>query len=318
MCVGSLTARWWYVGELLASLRVQTAIGLVVGLLLFSLNPRGTRKEWSILLVLVVAHAWWLSPAWLPLRTTRQFSTNRLDRKTGQVSEFTVLSMNVLSSNQDHAAILTEIQRTNADLVAIQELSQPLTRRLERELGGEYPYQVLKPDEFGNFGIGLISKFPIQDHQVVRIPNDGPMTVFSQLHFGSQVVRLVVTHPVPPMNTAYFEMRNSQLDQLAAYCRDELSTAPKKNILMIGDMNLTPWSPHFGRLLRQSGLISSADGHGIQPTWYAAGSAVFPLGLVIDQALVSPRLLLLERRIGLDIGSDHRPLFLRYRLPIEP
>ena len=72
-----------------------------------------------------------------------------------------VMSYNLLGVNDDVSAVLATIRAGNADVVALQELNPLVAAALERELGDEYPYQVLDP-RLGVEGMGTISRYPLQ------------------------------------------------------------------------------------------------------------------------------------------------------------
>ena len=60
--------------------------------------------------------------------------------------------------------------------------------------------------------------------------------------------------------------------------------------LLLGDLNITPWSPYFRDLLKLGNLRNSQDGFGIQPSWFGL--------LPIDHLLHSEEIAILDRRIG--------------------
>ncbi len=72
-----------------------------------------------------------------------------------------------------------------------------------------------------------------------------------------------------------------------------------------GDLNTTPWSREFRRLLAQSGL----DGPLLRPRTLPArlGWA----GLPIDHVLAGGGLRVAAVEPGPDLGSDHRPVVAR-------
>ena len=80
-------------------------------------------------------------------------------------------------------------------------------------------------------------------------------------------------------------------------------------VLLLGDMNLTPWSPAFADLLQQTGLRDGRLGFGLLPTWPARWGV---LGIPIDHALISPAVTIHQMEIGRDVGSDHRPLVIEF------
>jgi endonuclease/exonuclease/phosphatase (EEP) superfamily protein YafD len=82
--------------------------------------------------------------------------------------------------------------------------------------------------------------------------------------------------------------------------------------MVLGDLNLSPWSPYFGDLLSSAGLRDSREGFGIQASW---PTAVPLLRVPIDHVLYSPEVVINHRQIGPDVGSDHLPVVVDFSLP---
>jgi endonuclease/exonuclease/phosphatase (EEP) superfamily protein YafD len=76
-------------------------------------------------------------------------------------------------------------------------------------------------------------------------------------------------------------------------------------VLLAGDLNATPWSTGM-RALTAGELRFGSRQSPWKPTW----SVRSPFAIPIDHALSTAPLLILERRVGPDLGSDHRPLEL--------
>jgi endonuclease/exonuclease/phosphatase (EEP) superfamily protein YafD len=75
-------------------------------------------------------------------------------------------------------------------------------------------------------------------------------------------------------------------------------------VLLMGDLNCTPFSPWFPRLLERGALRDSAIGYGLTGTWTGQG-----VRLPIDHILVNERLRVLDYREEAEWhGSDHRPV----------
>jgi endonuclease/exonuclease/phosphatase (EEP) superfamily protein YafD len=89
---------------------------------------------------------------WLPHPRTAQ--------STGPT--VTVMTFNTLGFNKCPECVVASVRASGADLVNFQELSRPVAAALARDLGQEYPYQVLRPTE-QTLGMGMISRFPIRD-----------------------------------------------------------------------------------------------------------------------------------------------------------
>lgn len=122
---------------------------------------------------------------------------------------------------------------------------------------------------------------------------------------GGSALRAVATHPLPPAGREYSRWRNEQRDALATYGQ---SSQP---VLLLGDLNTTPWNCHFRRLLKRSGLRNSARGYGVQPTW---PNLPAPLRIPIDHCLHSDEIFVVDRRVGPDVSSDHYPVIVEFVL----
>ena len=84
---------------------------------------------------------------------------------------------------------------------------------------------------------------------------------------------------------------------------------------MIGDLNATPWSHGYRKLLRESDLYDSLVGSGRQASWPSGMGLAGKLGMIpIDHCLVSLGVEVLDRDLGQASGSDHRPLVVGLRV----
>lgn len=75
-------------------------------------------------------------------------------------------------------------------------------------------------------------------------------------------------------------------------------------MVLLGDLNCTPFSPWFGRLLRDGQLRDTGKGFGLPSTWSRHG-----IGLPIDHILAGGAWQVIDRRVHPDrMGSDHHPV----------
>ena len=79
---------------------------------------------------------------------------------------------------------------------------------------------------------------------------------------------------------------------------------------------MTPWSPYYKGMIRESGLKNARQGYGVKATWSGIPSPVAMLPL--DHVLLSPEFAVRDFRVGPDIGSDHRPLVVEVAVPPHP
>ena len=154
---------------------------------------------------------------------------------------------------------------------------------------------------FDNFGIAVLSRVAFVNLREVELDGQVP-SILADFSFADGLISLFATHPLPPGSGRPFRSRNLQLTWLATLARESKNPA-----ILIGDLNVTPWSPDYTRLVRDSGLRDVRRGYGILPTW----PTMFPPMMIpLDHCLVSPRIAITTVRRGSDIGSDHLPLIV--------
>ena len=113
---------------------------------------------------------------------------------------------------------------------------------------------------------------------------------------------VIATHPLPPVSPSYFYLRNEQLEKLPDFIN-----GAEDPVLLLGDLNCTPWCYHFQQLLERTGLKNSSRGWGLHATWPTA----LPLLLIpIDHCLYHPAITIVKKETGPFIGSDHYPVIV--------
>jgi endonuclease/exonuclease/phosphatase (EEP) superfamily protein YafD len=213
---------------------------------------------------------------------------------------YTVMHLNLNLLNQRTAAVKRAIADADPDLLVLQETTPRWHRELE-SIGKGYRHNFSIP-ESGAFGIWVMSKFELVDLDVQR-RGDIPF-LHIRYKVDGQELEIVALHPMPPVGRQATRSRNDLLEGAAVYAAGE------GNRIAVGDFNCSPWSPNFRSFLKKSGLRDSARGRGLPSTWFP-----IPLiGIPIDHVLVSPEIQILDRRVGGDVGSDHRAVIVEFRI----
>ena len=83
-----------------------------------------------------------------------------LERPT-EGARLRVMTINQLYSNQRVADLIAAIRAQDADIVAIQELSEPVAEATSRQLRDAYPHQFLTPGA-EDYGLGILSRYPLR------------------------------------------------------------------------------------------------------------------------------------------------------------
>lgn len=220
--------------------------------------------------------------------------------------ELRAMLLNVNTSFGDSHRVREVISAADPDILVLEEISSRWMSDLVC-LKDSHPYSLVQPRE-DNFGIGIFSKLPISEGEVINIGDAGVPSIIAILNSDHAKLSVIATHPLPPGGRDYSRRRNEQLKQLPEYIRPHLPT------LLIGDLNVTPWNSHFRRLLSQTGLSDSAKGFGVQPTW---PNYNFLLRIPIDHCLHSENIAITNRQVGEDVSSDHFPLIVDFVIRTE-
>lgn len=216
---------------------------------------------------------------------------------------FRLLLLNVHTQNDKHNLVKDLIISENPDIIVLQEINRQWLKQLSY-LGSSHSHQLVETRE-DNFGIGVFSKFPLADGKIEYIkPAEVPTTICT-VKSPEADFRLIATHPLPPINFEYASLRDEQLAKLPFYTKTPQAT------LLVGDLNTTPWSFHFKQLIKKSKLIDSSVGYGVQPTW-SNGNPMFLISL--DHCLHSDNIIITNRKIGKNVGSDHFPVIVDFSL----
>ncbi|MEM9119337.1 MAG: endonuclease/exonuclease/phosphatase family protein [Cyanobacteria bacterium P01_F01_bin.56] len=264
-----------------------------------------TRRRWPALLGLMCVAAlttqllpWYWPPHFLGARDT---------------GNLRILISNVNTKNRNFDAVLNFVQQTNPDLALFMEVDNRWIEQLD-PLTAELPY-FSGEGNANNFGIVIYSRYPLTTTQLVNFAADSTPSITTTMTVHGQSLTVVGTHPVPPVRPTYFYSRNRQLDQLGQYLQSV--EQPK---IVIGDFNITMWSPYYRSFHRQTGLKNVRDGFGLLPSWptgkfYRLPAWFMPLlAIPIDHGLVSPELTVTKVQVGPNVGSDHRPVVVDLHL----
>jgi len=287
---GFLSRLFWFF-DLFSHFRVQyMQIGLV--LIGFALWRRQNKRAIALVLLACLNYAF-VFPLYLGKPAPPSGPTARL------------MLMNINAGNGNTEQVLATISTADPDLLLLEEV----TPKWEAELAvlqTNYPYRVARSQN-DCFGIMLLSKHPIAHDKVIEIGTASVPTITTDVYFPQGTVSIIGTHPLPPMGAEYSRHRNNQLTALP-----EIIGAQKFPVLLIGDLNVTPFSYWFKRITSESGLKNSMKGCGFQPSWPSNNRF---LRIPLDHVLHSPEITIHNRMIGGDVGSDHFPVIVDFSLP---
>lgn len=197
--------------------------------------------------------------------------------------------------NPDRVSALAWLRERKPDVLLLTEATPAWLADVEM-LRREMPHGCARGDD-SPFGIALLSRQPLRLCEVIAPrAGDGFPYVRAELASGPVIYGI---HPPPPLSAELAAARDDMLVELARRIASE--AAP---VLVLGDMNITPFSPVYQSFRRDSRLQEA--GFPFRPSWGPAG---WPALLPLDRVLL--RDVSGQVRFGPALGSDHRVLMLQ-------
>lgn len=292
--IGFLDQVWW-VFELACHFRVQYFLCLIlIAALLISLHKPYWATCFTGFAVINLALI-------IPFYGGNGHSFER------RIKTFRVLSLNLNSQNEEYARVLQTIEHFNADFVVLLEVTPKWLRELIN-LKKHYVNFITEPRD-DNFGIALFSRFPFKKQKILHIGDKQLPSVMAEVNTDSGLFSLFATHPLPPVSRQYSRLRNQQLTEIARLLKGYF-----KPVILAGDLNVSPWSHYFRQFLARSGLKDSSQGYGVMPTWPVDNPLFWT---PIDHVLYSKKIVIKNKQIGPDVGSDHYPVIVDFKLRRE-
>jgi endonuclease/exonuclease/phosphatase (EEP) superfamily protein YafD len=298
LCLATVTGflgRLWWICELTSHFPLHMAAGLSVFAMVWV-----AKRRWRMVTICGVFAAinagLVLSVLWPGEKATPQAG-----------ARLRLAAINVHTSNHRSDLVLEFLRSVDADAILLMEVNERWMDALS-PLKATYPHLIAEPRE-DNFGIALFSRLPLTNSSVIEPGSVQVPSIATDMTVGAHSVHLLCTHPLPPGSSEYARLRNEQLQQIAGYVRRRNSP-----VIVLGDLNVTPWSPYFSGLLRDSGLKNTSQGRGLFESW----PAWLPLGRIpLDHCLVSRSIQVINKQLGPRVGSDHLPVVIELQVAVK-
>ena len=223
------------------------------------------------------------------------------DRET-----YSLLFANIFKFNFDTDNFIDMVRNADPDIIIVVEVT-PEWQNALMALDEIWPYFQSLPQP-GSHGMGIYSKYPISSFDVLQMSYEDVPAFDVSLRLNGQTLNLLALHPRPPVNQAFYRMRNQHFDWVRAHYQD-YNADP---FIVVGDLNTTMFAPQYKRLTRATKLKNARTGRGLQKSWFIHG--IRPLGIPIDHVLHNDQVRIRYSNVTPDIKSDHRPLLTYFTL----
>lgn len=215
-----------------------------------------------------------------------------------------IATLNAGDHRSDEERIVAYLQRLDADVVCLQEVSAGHLEAFDRSLAEEYPYRAYQGK--GLDGLALLSKFPIRTAEKLRWT--GRLAhQFATLDVEGKKLNVINAHPFASI-AALGERSPAAEDvrQIALIASRGVPT------IVMGDFNSTDQS-HAYHAMESAGLhdafreVQGTFGPTFPVAWRYYMLPVPPV-VRIDFHWYTDHFIATESRVGPDASSDHLPL----------
>lgn len=291
--------RWVWWAELFSHFVPQYAVlALVLGIV-YSVRHRPWLAGVALTICVIEMLRW--APLWLPNVPESAAGGRRL----------TILQLNVNAYHSNPQRVVEWVMAQDADVAVLVEVP-PTWRSFLAPVAARYPSTLMKLPAKGT-GIAVFSR-RASSLRIVSVGDPWCPAVVLTLPLSPGGGRLAVyaTHLASPMGPADAEARNRQLTALGR----RVASDPSARKIVVGDLNVTRWSPWFREVVAPAGLRDAQEGFGSRSTW---PTVLTPwVGVAIDHTLISAGIEVIRRTVGPDLGSDHLPVVTIMAFPHAP
>jgi len=261
------------------------------------------------LLVLVAARRWLpalIAAAGLLLHGTVLMSAAAAEHgpsATGNGPQLRVVSFNAWSGESAVEHVPAFLADIDADVVVLQQVEPQWIEPLAAALP-DYP-QVFDGASSQRHGVVVFSRRPFVDTAAYGLLPGGARAASVRIDVAGRMVTILSSHLQWPLNPRQARARNTEARSLG-----DIAAHEPGPLIVMGDLNMTRWSPYFQPLMARGQLTQCAAGV-LLATWPA------PLGLAgigIDHCLVKGPVRAVAVRTGPFLWSDHYPLVADFEL----
>ena len=152
------------------------------------------------------------------------------------------------------------------------------------------------------FGICLLTRAPVRSSEWIMLTPGGYPALRTDLVIDGVEVTILTVHTMSPQSLQMLATRDAQFRMLS-----DLIRAIPGNLILMGDLNASPWSSSLLDLMHETGLRSSRSSMG----WSGVTSGTWPaslpsmIRLPIDHCLVRGDITPISTRTFPIPGADH-------------
>jgi endonuclease/exonuclease/phosphatase (EEP) superfamily protein YafD len=297
---GNFGFRLWWGLLLLEHFRLQYSQVLMVAIALSLTLTKPQRNRFAGFFALPLLFNLYLTaPQYIPQPSLANLAPHHLK----------VLYATLDNQNPDSQEAVATLTNTGADLIMALEVTPENMAGLGPALASDYELIRSNPESWSSNGMALwkaksLGDLVVDDSTYIHIPKNNLRPLLkATFRYAGQVIDIICLHAARPQNRYALLYQQMELERF-----DQWSLANPNEMIVVGDINSTPWSRSVRRILRSGKLLNSQAGFGLQLSW----NAFFPkfLQIPIDHCFHSKAFRTVDRQILGSTGSDHLPILI--------
>jgi endonuclease/exonuclease/phosphatase (EEP) superfamily protein YafD len=253
------------------------------------------KKYWvaAVVFVAVIFHSIALWP---------YLQGSRVMASLEEPEHLTLMFANIYYKSPDFKKIQDILHIEDPEVVFFAELPEKDYHALKALIEKEYPYSEYEEGQDA-YDISYFSKHEPETIEIPEFSENDP-SIYLKYNWEGKKLNILGMHPHSPMAAEATAARDKHLNAALEY-----ASKLGSNTIILGDFNISQFSPKFPKLLEEYGLVDTQLEFGLQPSWHADKAPIFRIP--IDQVLVSKDVEVYDRYLGQPTGSDHLPVIVK-------
>lgn len=176
------------------------------------------------------------------------------DFADGGKPTYTVALLNLSISSPEVGEVFAKLDKINADVIALEELSTFWSDTLAQVFKKRYPFQNLQAN-YNALGIGFLSKYPIIKADTFYFESVPNLSVTIRAKAFDQPIHLLSTRTEPPFSNSTYRRLGKHLDLLS-----QKVNSFEGNSISVGNLNVVTWSDEVINFLAKTQMLDSRRG----------------------------------------------------------
>ncbi|GLR15720.1 endonuclease/exonuclease/phosphatase family protein [Portibacter lacus] len=219
-----------------------------------------------------------------------------------------LLIYNVYQYNTEYQKLLDLVEEVEPDIIFLIETSVDWAKGLS-SLKEKYNFHLNDVRE-NTYGLMLYSKLELLEGGINYLVKQEIPSAEILIKKNNVMVRILGIHPKPPVlgEAETSRSKDRELIQAARYLNAQVEDDHQ---ILIGDLNDVAWSRASLAFKKMTGMKDPRAGRGFYPTFPTWS----PIKIPLDHVFCSSGLELVDFKVLENIGSDHFPVNVIFKIP---